>query len=299
MEAAVVLIVALRNPVYVLFIALVSFFALLEPERARSDSRNSRCPKITGVLSDASLSGSTNALVYRNKLYVSNFLGNTISVIDLDGGPTKVITDPAFDGSGGMTRVGRQLFVSNFHGNSIVVIDLVTGERSLILDPTFDAPTGMQDADGLLYVANWRTNSISILDLETKERVGTITHPSFNEPGGVGRRVGSNREILVANFAGNTISVIDPKTRQVVDVISSAALQTPSQVTSLNRVRYVSNFDTNSIAVLDPRSHIRLLLEDERFDGPGGVALDKKKKRLYVTSFHTTDITILRVKCGE
>lgn len=295
MEAAARLVGAFRNPVYFLFAAFVSCFSLLEPVLAKSDSRNPRCPKAIRVLSDESLSGSTNALVFENKFYVSNSLGNTISVVELDGRPTEVIADPAFDGSDGMTRVGGQLFVSNFHGNSIVAIDFVTGERNLILDPTFDAATEMQDVEGLLYVANWRPNSLSILDLETTERVGTIAHPSFNEPGGVGRRVGSNRGILVANFAGNTISVIDPKTRQLVDVISSPVLQTPSQTTSVNRSRYVSNFDTNSIAALDRRSHIRFPLEDDRFDGPGGVAFDKEK-RLYVTSFHTTDIAILRVK---
>lgn len=108
-------------------------------------------------------------------LYVSNFYGNTVSVVDTaTNTQTAIVTDfnPAtFNEPYGMalSHDGSTLFVCNYGGSSVSIVDTATHEvTGLVTDlnpPTFNAPNTMviTNNGSYGYVPNSGNNEVSIV----------------------------------------------------------------------------------------------------------------------------------------
>jgi YVTN family beta-propeller protein len=137
----------------------------------------------------AGLLGSAQSLA--QNAYITNFSGNSVSVIATATNAVTKITDPSFNGPDGVavTPDGSKVYVTNNSGNSVSVIATVTNAVTKITDPSFNGPRGVAvtpDASKV-YVANQTSmprNSVSVIAAATNA-VTKITDPSFSQPVGI------------------------------------------------------------------------------------------------------------------
>ncbi len=147
------------------------------------------------------------------KLYVSNKMSNSVSVINTE---TEEIITTISVGTGPemSVLVGNQLFVNNLFSANVSVINILTNAVSATIPvgagPYFSTVVGTK-----VYVSNTDTNTVSVINTNTNTVTATITVGS--SPwylGSVGTKV------YVPNRLGGTVSVIDTVTDTVSSTIS-------------------------------------------------------------------------------
>jgi len=158
-----------------------------------------------------------------NMLYVANFAGDTVSVID---GKTntvirniKVGSEPS---SVSVNPVTNIVYVTNGRDNTVSVID---GKTNTVIRniKVGTSPYGVSvnPVTNMVYVANRFHNTVSVIDGKTNTVISTINvgvpYEVFR-PNGVSVNPVTNT-IYVANYHENAVYVIDGKTNTVIHTI--------------------------------------------------------------------------------
>ena len=223
-------------------------------------------------------------------IYVTNFLSNTVSVID--GNTNDVIStipfasnaspvDIAFDSANG------KVYVTNFNAGTVSVIDgntnQVTGTIQGLGQGVF--AIDYDSANGKVYVTNFNAGTVSVIDGNTNQVIDTLTvggNPtaiSFNP---------NNGNIYVADGV-NRVDVINPITD--ITVASVIVGNVPSGIAfdSHNKNMYVTNFMSGTISVIDTRTNtVTAIISMSSGSNPSAVAFDSSNGQIYVTNFYQT-----------
>jgi len=177
------------------------------------------------------------------KVYVTNFMSNTVSVID--GNTNNVIStiplgsnaspvDIAFDSANG------KVYVTNFNAGTVSVIDgntnRVTGTIQGLGQGVF--AIAYDSANGKVYVTNFNAGTVSVIDGNTNRVIDTLTvggNPtaiSFNP---------NNGNVYVADGV-NRVDVINPVTDNIVASVIVGNVPSGIAFDSHNKNMYVTNF---------------------------------------------------------
>jgi YVTN family beta-propeller protein len=143
-----------------------------------------------------------------NRVYVSNLVSNTVSVID--GDANTVIATVAVGTAPEVLDVNsitNMVYVANLQGNSVSVIDgSSNGVVATITGMSSPFGVAVNAITNQVFVSSTNSNNVSVIDGATNMIVATV--PVGNLP--VGVRVNSATNLIyVANETSGTISVID------------------------------------------------------------------------------------------
>ena len=217
-------------------------------------------------------------------IYVSNYAGNTVSVIDpTTSQVTHTIT--GFNGPYGIAYDGTDIYVTNANSGTVSVIDPET--KAVMGTPigVGTSPYGIAYDGTNIYVTNNSDGTVSVIDPETKAVMGT--------PIGVGTSPygiaydGTN--IYVTNNSDDTVSVINPATNTVTDTINVGGA--PAGIAYNGASLYVTNYDDDTVSVINPTTKAVIGTPIGVGNAPYGVAYDGTN--VYVTNYLGGTVTII------
>jgi YVTN family beta-propeller protein len=191
----------------------------------------------------------------QHRVYVTNFSGDTVSVVDVET-DTVIATIPVGHGPDGVAFSvdGTHAVVSNFHGDSVSVIDTATHAvvATIALGSVGDAPygpMGIAMAAHECYVANATRDSVSVIDTTQWAVVAEIK--VGGAPAGIALSPDGAR-VYVANQASDSVSVIDTATHKVVTAVAMGQGPFGIAVAPRSARVLVTQRSANSVAVIDP-----------------------------------------------
>jgi YVTN family beta-propeller protein len=185
------------------------------------------------------------------RLYVTNVVDNTVSVIDT--ATNAVVGSPI--------RVGTQ-------------------PRGIAITPNGVAA----------YVTNFRDDTVSVIDIATNAVTNTIAlRQAKGQKGPQGIAIAPDgTKVYTVNGFDNTVSVIDTNTNSVTDVPVGKEPQEIA-LTSDGKRAYVTSFATNSVTVLDLTTNTTITTVAVG-QTPDGVAVSPGDKRVYVANYNFNNL---------
>jgi DNA-binding beta-propeller fold protein YncE len=173
----------------------------------------------------------------------------------------------------------NKLYLS--HGGQVNIIDKTTGDSvGIIPNTTGVHGVAFVNALGKGYTSNGRTNSVTVFDLKTAKILGQISvgkNPDWIMYDPFSKRV------VTSNHSGGDISLIDPATDQVTGTITVIGAKLETIVSDEAGKLYINAEDKNEIAVVDIAKGAVVAHYPLDADGPTGLAIDVKTKRLFST----------------
>jgi gliding motility-associated-like protein len=157
-----------------------------------------------------------------SKLYVTNPLDGTVSVIDI---ATKTITATINVNSQPqgilVSPDGARIYVTNFFSNSVSVINTATNViESVISTPANPDAIAISPDGSNIYVANYGNGSVTVINTATATVLAIIatgTHPSAVDVSADGAFV------YVVNQGANSMSIISTATNAVTTTVPTGA----------------------------------------------------------------------------
>jgi YVTN family beta-propeller protein len=169
-----------------------------------------------------------------------------------------------------------RIYVS--HGTQVNILDQKTGDSLGVIPNTtgvhgiaFDA------AQGKGYTSNGRLNNVTVFDLKTTAILGQIA--TGQNPDAIMYEPFS-KTIVTCNGRSHDLSVIDAATGQVTSTITLDG-KPETAVSDENGRIYVNIEDKNKITAVDMRTKTVIASWPLGAEGPTGLAIDTKTKRLF------------------
>jgi DNA-binding beta-propeller fold protein YncE len=172
----------------------------------------------------------------------------------------------------------NRLYVS--HSSQVNIIDKTTGDSvGVITGTTGVHGIAFANAFGKGYTSNGRTNNVTVFDLKTNATLGQVatgTNPDwimYDE---------FSKKIITSNHTAGSLTIIDPATdKAVATIVISGTLET---IASDNAGKlFVNVEDKNEIVAVDIMKNEVTARWPLPGDGPTGLAIDAKTKRLFAT----------------
>ena len=171
----------------------------------------------------------------------------------------------------------NKLYVS--HGTHVVILDKKKGDSVGVI-PNTPGVHGIAfyEALGKGYTSNGRTNSVSVFDIRTGRVLSQI--PTGQNPDAILFEP-FTRTIVTCNGRSHDLSIIDPATGQVIATIFLDGKPETAVSDEAGRL-FVNIEDKNEITVVDMvHKNILASWSLSPGDGPTGLAIDRKNKRLF------------------
>jgi YVTN family beta-propeller protein len=225
--------------------------------------------------------------------YVTNFRGNSVSVIDtatntvtattgigLGEAPTGVAVDPATNTA----------YVTNLVNYSVSVIDTATNTATATISVGL-GPGGVavDPAATAAYVANFGGNSVSVINTATNAVTATIHVGEYPEDVAVDSAIST---AYVTNSGGNSVSVIDTATNAVTATIHVGPDPEGVAVDPSTGTAYVAIGGGNSVSVINTRTNA-VTATIGVGSGPWGVAVDPSTGTAYVTNSGGNSVSVI------
>ena len=173
----------------------------------------------------------------------------------------------------------NKLYLS--HGGQVNIIDKTTGDSvGIIPNTTGVHGVAFVNALGKGYTSNGRTNNVTVFDLKTAKILGQVSvgkNPDWIMYDPFSKRV------VTSNHSGGDISLIDPATDQVTATITVIGAKLETIVSDEAGKLYINAEDKNEIAVVDIAKGEVVAHYPLDAEGPTGLAIDVKTKRLFST----------------
>jgi YVTN family beta-propeller protein len=225
------------------------------------------------------------------RIYVSNQLDNTVSVID--GASHKIVATVRVGVSPAQMAVSpdrRSVYIANTASNTVSVLN--TGNNTVVKTmalPRGSSPIGVAlgPSGRYLYTANGGANRVSVLDtragrVAASVRVGTQPLAVAVAPDG--------KTVYSANSGSGDVSVIDARTRRVVRAIPTGRFPSAVAVTRDGASVYVTN-ELSGITVINAgNGTVQARL---RSPSPFSVTMGPKGDRAYVTGLGPGTLTAI------
>ena len=174
----------------------------------------------------------------------------------------------------------NKLYLS--HGGQVNILDKNTGDSlGVILNTTGVHGIAFVNALGKGYTSNGRLNNVTVFDLKTAKMLGQVstgTNPDWilYDP--------FSKKIITSNHTAGSLTVIDPVTDQVVATIPIIGNKLETAVSDHAGKLFVNAEDKNEIVAVDIiRNEVIAHWSLAPGEGPTGLAIDVKTKRLFAT----------------
>lgn len=178
-----------------------------------------------------------------------------------------------------VNAASNKLYLS--HGTQVNVLDKLTGD-SLGIIPNTNGVHGIafNNALGKGYTSNGRNNNVTVFDLKTEKTLSQIA--TGENPDAI-MYDAFTKKIITCNGRSKDLTVIDAATEKVVATIPVGG-KPETAVTDEAGKLFVNIEDKNEIAVIDLASgKVINRWSLEPGDGPSGLVIDIKTKRLFST----------------
>jgi YVTN family beta-propeller protein len=225
------------------------------------------------------------------RIYVSNQLDNTVSVID--GATHKIVATVRVGVSPAQMAVSpdrRSVYIANTASNTVSVLntDNNTVAKTIAL-PRRSRPIGvaLSPSGRYLYTADGGANRVSVLDTRagrvvTSVRVGTQPLGVAVAPDG--------KTVYAANSGSGAVSVIDARTNRVVRAIPTGRFPSGVAVTRDGASVYVTN-ELSGVTVINAgNGTVQARL---RSPSPFSVTMSPKGDRAYVAGLGPGTLTAI------
>jgi YVTN family beta-propeller protein len=171
----------------------------------------------------------------------------------------------------------KKIYVS--HGTQVNILDQKTGDSAGVIPNTTGVHgIAFDEALGKGYTSNGRLNSVTVFDLKTSQVLQQI--PTGQNPDAIMFDPFS-KKIITCNGRSHDLSVIDPATNQVVATIALDGKPETAVSDEAGKI-FVNIEDKNKITVVDiVNSKVVTSWSIAPGDGPTGLAIDTKTKRLF------------------
>ncbi|HWW23083.1 MAG TPA: Ig-like domain repeat protein [Edaphobacter sp.] len=212
-----------------------------------------------------------------NKIYVANYNGNNVTVINGLTNATSTVTTGNAPNAFAVNVVTNKIYVANFNGNSLTVIDgsndtvkttigLGNQASSVVVNPVTNK----------IYVSSRITSNVAVIDgstdtLKTTFAVGTTPYALAMNP--------VTNRIYVANYGANTVSVINGATDAVIATVNVGSGPASIAVSPITNKIYVANSTGASISVIDGATYA--VTSVALGSNPRDVALNVLTDRIY------------------
>jgi YVTN family beta-propeller protein len=264
-----------------------------------------------------------------NKIYVANFSGNTVSVIDGASNTIATINVGMGPSAEAVNTITNKIYVANFTDNSVTVIDGATNSTTSVTNGNGIGPFALavNPATNTVYVANQSSGNVTVLDgtTNTFSTVGAGTFPvaialnpvtnqvyvvnghganvtvidgatnntttivTGTGPTAVAVNPVTNR-IYVPNTGSNTVTVIDGATNNTTTV-AAATMPFVVAVNALTNKIYVSNTGSNNVTVIDGATNNTATVAVGTF--PNTIAVDSSTNQIYVGNSNSNNVTVI------
>ncbi len=235
-----------------------------------------------------------------NKVYVSNYQDDTVSVIDgtLDT-RIKVIKNVGKPHNIAVNPRTNRIYVIDFTGNKITIID---GHSDLELTTI---PTEVQSYSiaintqtNTIYAANPGDNSFTVINGRTN---GFTNYRSagLSNPRGVTVNPLTNK-VYISSRDSNTVTVIDGKTNAKLSVIYGFSEPIGIAVNSETNKIYVANYNSstgNRVTVIDGATD-KVINVITGISGAWSVAVNEITNKIFVTNIHSA-LSVIDGESGE
>ena len=234
-----------------------------------------------------------------DRVYVTNFHGGTVSVID-PARAEEIAHVPISKGLYGIALdpASEVIFVTDTRESKIMSIDRapfsVSDQQSTHVRPY---GLGASPVGGEVYIAAGQDNSIVVSDRFNMIR-GKISTVDF--PVGLAVSPDGSR-IYASNYFGASISVLDaskvhgfsdPSLDALISKIDVPRAPYGVAASPDGKRLYVAHFPFDTVSVVDLHGHERIGSIDVP-DGPRGVAVTPDGNQLYVTSFFADRVSVV------
>jgi uncharacterized protein (TIGR03437 family) len=221
--------------------------------------------------------------------YVSNTMGNTVSVVNIANNTVAASILISAAGLAGLaiTPDGSYLYVAEQSKNSVGVIS--TSSKTVvntILVGTSPVQVAITPNGATAYVANQGSNNVSVINTATRTVVANV--PVGTKPVGIAvTRDGS--KVLVANLSSANISVISTASNTVVATWTALAGPNGMAMSPNGSLVYVTNKDANAVTVYN-LSYGTIQSTITGFAAPNAAAVTPDGSQLYVTNANSSKV---------
>ncbi len=178
-----------------------------------------------------------------------------------------------------VNAASNKLYLS--HETQVNILDKITGD-SLGVIPNTTGVHGIafNNSLGKGYTSNGKINTVTVFDLKTDKILSQIA--TGENPDAIMYDAFSNK-IITCNGRSKDLTIIDAATEKIVATIAVGGK--PETAVSDNAGKlYVNIEDKNEIAVIDLSTNtVTNHLSLAPGDGPSGLVIDNKTKRLFAT----------------
>src|SRR5215469_17102089 len=248
-----------------------------------------------------------------NKIYVANYLGGTVTIIDGATNSTSTIQVGAHPLAIAVNEVTNKIYVaergsfpaSGGDRGGITVIDGTSGATTKVVDPNAFLPraVAVNQARNKIYVANnslYRTSfepgNVTVIDGAT-DSTTTVTDPNAFTPIAVAVNSASNKIYVanVGNFPGanhGNVTVIDGATNSTTTLVDPNILAPHAvAINEITNKAYVVNINDSaqdmkgSVTVIDGATNAIANISDPAAISPYAVAVNDKANKIYVANY--------------
>ena len=239
-------------------------------------------------------------------IFVSNEMGNTITVID--GKTFEVIkTIPTGERPRDMRwhKGNTQLLIASSGDDRIEVLDIAKLEIIDFLEAGEDPEIFSIDPSGkILVAANEDDNEVTVTNLDTGKRIRTIEDVGI-EPEGITFR-NDGKLVFVTSEVTNTIIIVDPWSGEILDEVLVGNRPRRGIVTPDDREYWVTNELGGTVTILDAQNFEVLgeVVFEKRGMREGDInpvdfAMTKDGKTAYITLGRARHVAIVDVASRE
>ena len=230
-----------------------------------------------------------------NRMYVANYLDDTVSVIDTEEN-TVIATIDVGDHPSTLDSVNNRMYVTNAFDNTISVID--TDDNTVIATIAAGTnPVGIafDSANNRMYVANYNQSIVSVIDTDDNTVIATISVGSF--PFNIAFDSANDR-MYVTEWKGHEVSVINTATNTVDATIAAGDYPVGIAFDSANNRMYVGINSDDTVKVINTATN-EVDATISVGDYPYGIAFDSVNNRMYVTNRSDGTFSVINTATNE
>jgi YVTN family beta-propeller protein len=221
-----------------------------------------------------------------NQVYVANYGGTTVTVIDGATNGTATVTVGSVPNAVAVNAVTNKVYVANDSSNSVTVIDGATNGTTTVTVGSNPRAVAVNPVTNKVYVANYGDSTVTEIDGATN---GTTTVTVGTNPWAVAVNPVTNK-VYVSNYGGGTVTVIDGATNGTTPL----TVGTQPYAVAVNPVTnhvYVANYGGTTVTVIDGATNGTTNVTVG--SSPFAVAVNPVTNKVYVANNAGNTVTVI------
>ena len=223
--------------------------------------------------------------------YITNYLSNTVSVIDTaTNNVTAIVNVGSYPWGVAVNPTGTKVYVANWGSNTVSVIDAASDTVAATVNVgRYPRGLAVNPAGTKAYVANWGSNTVSVIDTATNNVTATV-NVGYGTIGVAVNPVGT--KVYVTNFWDKTVSVIDAASDTITATVNVRYGPAGVAVSPAGTKVYATNAGNNTVSVIDTATN-NVTATVTVGSYPWGVAVSPDGTKVYVANEYGNTVSVV------